>query len=224
MKVNSYKLFTKFVFLLLPLSIVSQSAGESTYQFLNIPVSPRQLALGGKTITTFDNDVSMALYNPSSVNPEMDNIFSFNYFNYFSDISYGNISYAYRLNNRGSTLHFGFKYINYGDFSGYDESGNYTGEFTGNEGSFITSYSLKIKSIPIYLGANVKFISSRLEQYNSYALATDIGAFYYDDLNDLNISLVIRNIGFKLSHTTKSESHSQLKLILEFLKDCKMHQ
>ena len=113
MKVNSYKLFIKIIFLLLPISIISQSAGESTYQFLNIPVSPRQLALGGKTITTFDNDVSMALYNPSTINQEMDNIFSFNYFNYFSDISYGNISYAYRLNNRGSTLHFGFKYINF---------------------------------------------------------------------------------------------------------------
>ena len=79
MKVNSYKFFIKFVFFLLPLSIISQSAGESTYQFLNIPVSPRQLALGGKTITTFDNDVSMALYNPSTINAEMDNIFSFNY-------------------------------------------------------------------------------------------------------------------------------------------------
>ena len=78
MEVNSYKIFTKFVFLLLPFSIISQSAGESTYQFLNIPVSPRQLALGGKTITAYDNDVSMALYNPSAINPEMDNNFSFN--------------------------------------------------------------------------------------------------------------------------------------------------
>ena len=69
----------------------------------------------------------MALYNPSTINSEMDNNFSFNYFNYFSDISYGNISYAYKLNNRGHTLHFGLKYTNYGDFSSYDELGNYTG-------------------------------------------------------------------------------------------------
>jgi len=198
MKVDLNKFFKKFVLLLFPLSIVSQSAGESTYQFLNIPVSPRQLALGGKTITTYDNDVSMALYNPSTINSEMDNNFSFNYFNYFSDISYGNISYAYRLNNRGNTLHFGLKYINYGDFSGYDELGNYIGEFTGNEGCFSTSYSIKLKSTPIYLGASVKIISSRLEQYNSYALATDIGAFYYDYLNDINISLVFRNIGYQI--------------------------
>ena len=128
----------------------------------------------------------------------MDNNFSFNYFNYFSDISYGNISYAYRLNNRGHTLHFGLMYINYGDFSGYDELGNYTGEFTGNEGCFSTSYSLKLRSFPIYFGTSVKIISSRLEQYNSYALATDIGAFYYDNLNDLNISLVFRNIGYQI--------------------------
>ena len=46
---------------------------------------------------------------------------SLNYFSYFSDISFGSLAYAYRLDNRGNTLHFGFSYINYGDFIGYDE-------------------------------------------------------------------------------------------------------
>mgnify|MGYP001465966234 FL=1 len=31
----------------------SQIAGESTYQFLNIPSSPRQLALGGKNTENY---------------------------------------------------------------------------------------------------------------------------------------------------------------------------
>ena len=35
----------------------SQIAGESTYQFLNIPSSPRHLALGGKNVTIQDDDV-----------------------------------------------------------------------------------------------------------------------------------------------------------------------
>ena len=88
----------------------TQVAGESTYQFLNIPSSPRQLALGGKNITTQNDDVTSGLFNPSSISQEMDNMLSLNYFNYFSDISYGNISYAYKLNNRGHTIHFGLKY------------------------------------------------------------------------------------------------------------------
>ena len=67
--------------------VFSQIAGESTYQFLNISSSPRQLALGGKTITNFDYDVSQALYNPSVINSEMDNNLSINFFNYFADIT-----------------------------------------------------------------------------------------------------------------------------------------
>ena len=61
----------------------AQNAGESTYQFLNISNSPRQLALGGKNITILDDDVVSGLYNPSSINQDMDNMLAINYFSYF---------------------------------------------------------------------------------------------------------------------------------------------
>ena len=179
-------------------SSFAQIAGESTYQFLNIPSSPRQLALGGKNITTQDEDVTSGLFNPSSITQEMDNILSLNYFNYFSDISYGSLAYAYRLDNRGNTLHFGFSYINYGDFIGYDELGNYTSNFSGNESALSVGYATEFNNIPITFGANVKFITSTFEQYNSYGLALDLGLFYFDDLNNIKASLVLRNIGFQL--------------------------
>ena len=179
-------------------SSFAQIAGESTYQFLNIPSSPRQLALGGKNITTQDEDVTSGLFNPSSITQEMDNILSLNYFNYFSDISYGSLAYAYRLDNRGNTLHFGFSYINYGDFIGYDELGNYTSNFSGNESALSVGYATNFNNIPITFGTNVKFITSTFEQYNSYGLALDLGLFYFDDLNNIKASLVLRNIGFQL--------------------------
>ena len=178
-------------------NVYSQSAGESTYQFLNISTSPRQLALGGKTITNFGSDVTSGLYNPSTINPEMDNILSVNYFSYFSDISFGSLSYAYTLDNRGNTIHFGFSYINYGDFMGYDEYGNFTSEFTGNESVLSVGYANNINNLPIRIGANLKFITSTFEQYNSYGLAADFGLFYTDE-NDINMSLVFRNIGFQI--------------------------
>ena len=176
----------------------TQIAGESTYQFLNIPSSPRQLALGGKNITTQDDDVTSGLFNPSSITQEMDNVLSLNYFSYFSDISFGSLAYAYRLDNRGNTIHFGFSYINYGDFIGYDEFGNYTSNFSGNESALSVGYATKLKNIPITFGTNLKFITSAFEQYNSYGLAADIGFFYFDNTNDIKASLVLRNLGFQL--------------------------
>jgi len=176
----------------------SQIAGESTYQFLNIPSSPRHLALGGKNVTIQDDDVISGLFNPSSINQEMDNMLSVNYFTYFSDISYGSLAYAYRLDNRGNTIHFGFSYINYGDFVGYDEFGNYTSDFSGNESVFSVGYANKLNNIPIIFGSNLKFITSTFEQYNSYGIAADIGFFYNDNVNDIKASLVFRNIGSQI--------------------------
>src|SRR5580765_3999070 len=76
-------------------STYCQVGGESVYKFLNLVSSPRQAALGGKTITTYDYDVNQPLYNPATINEEMDGKLSVNYGNYFGDVTYGTAAYAY---------------------------------------------------------------------------------------------------------------------------------
>ena len=176
----------------------SQLAGDSTYQFLNISSSPRQLALGGKIITNYDYDVSQGLYNPSVINSEMDNNLSLNFFNYFADITYGNASYAYTIDNRGNTLHFGLSYIDYGTFEGYNEIGEPTNNFTGNEAALSVGYANKFNNLPIYYGINFKIITSKFEQYNSFGLASDVGLYYKNEDLLLDVSLVFRNIGSQI--------------------------
>ena len=79
-----------FIFLLLGSnSVFGQIGGDATYQFLNLMSSPRQAALGGKTITNIDYDVSQGLYNPATINPEMDHQLALNFANYLGDISFG---------------------------------------------------------------------------------------------------------------------------------------
>ena len=194
----------------------TQIAGESTYQFLNISSSPRNLALGGGLLSEHNDDVSLGLTNPSLINQEMDNKISINYLNYFADISYGSLAYAYRLNNRGNTLHIGFNYINYGDFTGYDEFGNYTNDFTGSESSLAVGYSSSLTNLPIKMGVNFKVISSSFEQYNSIALASDFGLFYNEPINNLNISLVFRNIGFQIKKFNETSESLPFEINLGF--------
>ena len=186
------------IVLLAAAPMFSQIGGESTYQFLNISSSPRQLALGGKIITNFDYDVSQALYNPAVINSDMDNNLSINFFNYFADITYGSAGYAYTLDNRGNTIHFGISYINYGDFEGYNENGEPTNNFTGNEASLSVGYANKFYKLPIYYGVNIKLITSKFEQYNSVAIASDIGFYYKNDEIMLDVALVFRNIGTQI--------------------------
>ena len=173
----------------------AQLGGNATYQFLNLISSPRQAALGGKIITNVDYDVTQGLYNPATINLEMDNQLALNYSNYLGDISYGTAAYAYTIDRRVQTFHAGITYVNYGSFDGYDENGNSTGTFTGNETALSFGYAFQIGFSDFYAGANIKLISSKLEQYSSLGGALDIGLIYINEFLELNAALAIRNIG-----------------------------
>ena len=137
------KIITVFCLFLGSLTF-AQVGGEATYQFLNLVSSPRQAALGGKVLTNVDYDVTQALYNPATINVAMDNQLAINYTSYLGGISYGTAAYAYTIDRRTQTFHAGVTYINYGSFEGYDENGNETGTFTGNEAALSMGYALQI--------------------------------------------------------------------------------
>ncbi|MEL1244631.1 type IX secretion system protein PorQ [Flavobacterium sp. DGU11] len=184
-----------YLFLFCTTLSFSQIGGKYTYQFLNLVTSPRQAALGGKIITLYDYDVNQGIYNPATINPEMDNQLSVNYGNYYGEVTYGTAAYAYTWDRHVQTFHAGVNYVNYGTFEGRDESGMLTGDFTGSEIALSFGYAFNIPYTDIYLGANAKLISSTLESYNSFGGAIDIGGIYIDEVNDINIALAIRNAG-----------------------------
>ena len=179
-------------------STYSQIGGQGVYQFLNLISSPRQAALGGKTITNYDYDVNQPLFNPASINTEMDGRLAVNYGNYFGDVTYGTGTFAYTYDRHLQTLHAGVTYVNYGKFDGRDEFGVSTGQFTGSEIALSLGYAYNVPWTKLYLGGNAKFISSTLESYNSFGVAADLAAMYVDDKNDINYGLVVRNFGIQV--------------------------
>ena len=187
-----------------------QVGGQSVYQFLNLVTSPRQAALGGKTITIYDNDVNQANFNPATINSEMDNHLALNYGSYFGEVTYGTASYAYTFDRHLQTFQAGVNYVNYGKFQGTDETGNPTSDFTGSEIALSFGYSFMIPDVPVHFGVNAKLISSTLESYNSLGGAVDLGALFIDERNDVNWALVVRNIGTQF--TTYSGTKEKLPL------------
>ena len=177
----------------------AQVGGETTYQFLNLVVSPRQAALGGKVLTNVDYDVTQALFNPATINANMDNQLALNYTSYLGGISYGSAAYAYTVDRRTQTFHAGITYVNYGSFDGYDEAGNATGAFSGNETALSFGYATQIDYSDFYFGANAKLITSKLEQYNSIGAAVDLGLIYINEYLDFNAALVVRNLGSQIT-------------------------
>ena len=192
------KKITTFICLMTTSVFYAQVGGESTFQFLNLVSSPRQAALGGKVITNYDYDVTSGLFNPASINAEMDNQLAVNYSSYLGGISYGTAAYAYTWDRHVQTLHVGMTYINYGEFDGYDLNGVSTGTFTGNEAALSAGYAFQIPYSDFYVGANLKIITSKLEQYNSIGVAADFGAMYINEKLDFRAALSIRNFGTQI--------------------------
>jgi hypothetical protein len=208
------KKIVSFLCLLISTLATAQVGGEATYQFLNLISAPRQAALGGKVLTNVDSDVTQGLYNPATINAEMDNQLSVNYTSYLGGISYGTAAYAYTVDRRTQTFHGGVTYINYGSFDGYDEVGNSTGAFTGSEAALSFGYAFQIGYSDFYFGTNAKMISSKLEQYSSFGVAVDLGLLYINEDLDFNAALVLRNLGTQI--TTYADLHEKLPFEVAF--------
>lgn len=152
------------IIILLFSTVQGQIGGKYVYQFLNLAQSPRQAALGGKTVTVVDYDVNQVFYNPATINQKMDNQLAVNYGSYFGEVSYGTAAYAYTWDRHVQTFHAGVSYVNYGTFEGRDELGNLTSDFTGSEAALSFGYAYNVPWTDLYIGANAKVISSTLNR------------------------------------------------------------
>lgn len=208
------KLFTSISILCSFAFGFAQIGGESTYQFLNLISSPRQAALGGKVLTNVDYDVTQALYNPATINLELDNQLALNYSSFLGGINYGTAAYAYTLDRRTQTIHVGVTYINYGTFDGFDENGVSIGDFSGNEVALSIGYARQIGFSNFYLGGNFKFITSKLEEFSSIGVAIDAGLIYINEDIDFNAAVTVRNLGTQI--TTYAGQQEPLPFEVDF--------
>jgi hypothetical protein len=175
---------------------MAQIGGNSVYKFLNLTSSSRAAAMGGSFLAVNDGDITQALFNPSLINPQMDNNLSMSFVDYFTDINYGQASYGKTFNKTGTYVGT-MQYLNYGKFTYADETGQTSGTFAANEFAANLGWGRALDSL-FTLGANLKFIYSGLEDYQSYGLAVDVAGTYYNPKNLFTASLIFRNIGTQI--------------------------
>ena len=201
------------VFFLFSLKIsFSQVGGEYIYNFLNVPTSARQVALGGKSLTILD-DVNQAAWNPAMINQEMDNQLGVNYVNYLADINYGSINFAHLVSKRFGTIYGGITFVDYGKLIGADEQGIETGTFHARDVALSVGYAYQIPWSSFYVGSNLKFINATIANYTSFGVAADLGITYYDYKKPYVFTAVIRNIGYQI--TAFDETREKLPFQIE---------
>lgn len=172
----------------------AQVGGRGVYETLNLSPSGRVTALGGNLITVRDNDLSLAFSNPALLNREMHSELTFNHNFHLSSLQHGYVAYGHHLDSSNISLHLGIQYFQAGEINAYDEFQQSLGTVKANE-YVITlggSYSLYER---LSLGLNLKAITSRLAEFNSFGLSTDLGAFYEIKESNFTASLLFRNMG-----------------------------
>jgi hypothetical protein len=178
-------------------SMNSQVGGESVYQFLNLSTSARQIALGGEVLTLMD-DVNQPIWNPAVINTELDGKMAVNYSSFLAGINIGSISYAQQISRRFGTIHGSIKYLDYGTLIGSDENGLETGNFNASDIAISVGYSINLPWTNVYMGTNIKLISSNIANFSSFGAAIDFGILYYSPYNPYSFTIVGRNIGVQM--------------------------
>ncbi len=207
-----------FTFLLLPsLLLQGQTGGNTTFKFLNLSISAKQAALGGKVYTNLKNDIFQPTFNPATLDSTLHNQIGVNYADYISDINYGNFAYARHLKKIG-LIYAAISYINYGRFDYADVNGDRHGTFSASEGALILGYAYHIPHSKWHIGANTKFILSALENYSATGLAFDVGLLYLNDRKGIATGLTARNFGLQLSTYQGTKEPLPFEVDLTFAK------
>lgn len=190
--------------------------GRSAYDFLDIPTSSHVFGLGGTNISLIDDDVTLAQDNPALLGPEIDRQASISYMRYFGTANFAGAHYGMAAGEHGAWA-IGVRYLNYGEISGYQPDGTPAGSFTPTdlvfEGTYSHDFTDRLRG-----GINLKFVYSGYEQYTAFALATDLGLNYYDDENDLSLSVVFKNMGGQLKRFEEKYDRLPFDIQLGFMK------
>ena len=167
--------------------------GTTAYQFLDVTPSSHVYALGGHNITLIDDDINLVEQNPALLGAEFDKQAGINYMRYIGGTNFMGVRYGQGIGTRGSIAG-GIQHYGYGSFIGADATGVKTGTFNASDLCFSVTYSHDVTD-RLRGGATLKYIHSSYADYNSGAIAVDLGLSYFNEEKDLSLGLVVKNLG-----------------------------
>lgn len=188
--------FLTLYFIIVPLCANAQQGAKGVFKFLEIPFSTHAAALGGNTVSTIDDELSLVYHNPALLGKEMDKNMSLDYTYYINDIHIANASYC-KTTKRIGTFSAGIHYMDYGNMKETSAENEILGDLSAKDiliGGFY-SYDLTSRWRG---GVGAKFIYSHYADYTSLGVAVDLGLSYYNPDNEFSVGFVIKNMGGQL--------------------------
>ena len=188
--------------------------GNAVFNFLNQPNYAQLAAAGSVNVSTISNDVGMAFYNPALLRDSMHQQVSTSFYTYAEGVKQYGMQTAFHLPSINSNLGVGVQYLNYGSLTQTDASGNVLGSFKPSDYVIELMFSKSYKE-KWWVGLNTKFISSNYGAYRSSGIAFDAGLAYYDPEQQLQFSILAKNMGTQLKTYDGTSNKEELPFDLQ---------
>ena len=186
---------------------VSDAAGTTSADFLNLPIGARASAMGG-AYTAISEEASAIYWNPAGLVqiPSLSTIFMRG--QYVQGVSYQYAAYAHRLS-YNSVLASSIFLTDIGAINYTDINGATKGTFTPRDQVYTLSYSLAIlefsdKDMDVSIGVSAKYIKSQIMN-SAHAYAGDLGIMTYNFTNiPYRLGVTMTNLGSGMRYYKES--------------------
>jgi hypothetical protein len=195
---------------------------NGTYRALTDANSARVVALGGLPLPVHDGDLQTAVFNPSTISPEMHNQLTLSYVGDFSmQTHFATAQYSRTFENVGSFAA-SVQYYNYGNMLYASESGQTDGStFNVSDYAITIGWGRELTD-KWSIGANLKYAGLQYESGRAGALGVDVATTYWSYTN-WAFTLAARNIGRQLFSKEMYLENKWLPFSLDFMASKKLN-
>lgn len=202
------RLGTKHVIIMIMFCAHQLKAQSDSQSFvsLELPSTALLSGLGSVNVSKADYSIDFFQSNPALTSDTLNGWASANHLFYFAGTGFSSFAYQHDFKSIGP-LSFGVNHLSLGSIDGYDIIGNQTGSYNSGETTLVIGKSHQVNFFRF--GINLKGTFSNLAGYRASALMLDLGGAFVHPSKDLNIGLVIKNVGVVLDEYSPTSS-SQL--------------
>ncbi len=170
---------------------VHEDSGKYGFAFLQMPVNPVSMALGGRGAFSNGNHAAFAL-QPAMPTVEANTAVTVSHAMWLDDTRFTTIAYS----NSNRRNHFGLLYRNldYGEIEIRDDNAALIGYYRPIDLAMIANYGHRI-SPTHYLGINGGLIYEKINTASAYGAVMDLGYTFLPPFVDSRISLAVTNLG-----------------------------
>ncbi|HPP87771.1 MAG TPA: PorV/PorQ family protein [bacterium] len=202
------KIFISFLFVIFLEVSVFCAAGKNSFEFLQIGVGARAVALGG-AYTAVSSDAFGMYWNCAGIaDIAQHSEIAAQHNNWLEDIKYNFLGIANKINNDislGAALY----YLNSGNIQGRNISGGIEPDYKSENSALQIAIGLKTDKHSFF-GFAVKYVKDKLQNTTADGVALDLG--FKNTMNDVSVGLALSN--FTLKKAKYNYDERKLPMIL----------